>query len=181
MANTVKEQWREIPESARIASAGLVAGAIFGLFTKNVVGAVAIAVLLAVVVFVRPVVHSPARGLLTLVAAAGCLAIAFGTADLSTANGAPQAGGTYSNSPYVCGSVLKDPIRNPLSNWEQVEQVQTHDGYDKPGSTALIDDCTSKLKSFRIDTAVLIGITVLALLGATVAESRWRKKNAAES
>ena len=59
MTKTVKEQWREIPEPARIASLGLVAGAIFGLVTKNVVGAIAIAVLLAVVVFVRPVVHPP--------------------------------------------------------------------------------------------------------------------------
>lgn len=180
MAKTVKEQWREIPEPARIASLGLVAGAIFGLLTKNVVGAIAIAVLLAVVVFVRPVVHSPARGLLTLVAVAGCLAIAFGTASISTVNGVPQGDGTYSNSPYVCGSVVKNPIRNPLSNWQQVEQVQTHDGYDKPGSTSLIDDCTSELKSFRIDTAALLGITVIALIGAIVAESRGRKRNAAE-
>lgn len=111
---------------------------------------------------------------------AGCLAIAFGTADLSTANGVPQGDGTYSNSPYICGSVVKDPLHNPLSAWEQVEQAQTHDGYDKPGSTSLINDCTSGLKSFRINTAVMLGVTLLAFIGATVAESRWRKQNATE-
>ena len=153
-------------------------GGVFGLATHNVVGAIGIGALLAVLAFRWPAIHSPARGFLVVVAITGCLGIGFGTAALNTVNGYPVGGGGYSDSPYTCGSVLHNPIRNPLSDWEQVEQAQTSDGYDKKGSTYVLDDCAAKMRSFRIDTAVLLGITLLALIGALVSESRWRKRNA---
>ena len=109
---------------------------------------------------------------------AGCLAIGFGTADINTVNGYPVGSGGYSDSPYTCGSVVKNPFGNPLSDWEQIEQQQTSDGFDKKGSTYVLDDCASRMRSFRIDTAVLLGVALLALVGAVASESGWRKREA---
>jgi hypothetical protein len=180
MASTpVAQQWRELPGNVRSAAAGLVAGAAFGLLTKNVIAAICIAVLLAVIAFVWPSVHS--HGWLGIIAVLGCLVIAFGTADIYGVNGYPEGNGqykSYSDSPYLCGSVVGHPFTNPTSDWVAVENVQTSNGYDRPGSTSFIDGCRSDLNRYRVITAVSLVLMVLALIGLAFSESRWRKREA---
>lgn len=170
-------RWNHQPGNVQFAAVGLGVGAVFGLLTKNVVGAIGVGLLIAIVAFKWPGIH--ARVLVGVVVVAGCLAIAFGTADINPVNGYPVGGGGYSDSPYTCGSVVKNPIKNPLSDWKQIEREQTSDGYDKKSSTFVLDDCASRMKSFRIDTAVLLGVALLALLGAVAIESSWRRQGAA--
>jgi len=182
VAKTISGQWRELPEYAQWGALGIGVGAIFGVFTKNVAGAIGIGIVLALLAFVRPTLDARgARKLVVVAAIAGCLVIGYGTADESAVNGLPIGGGQFSSTPYVCGSVMKDPIKNPTSDWAQVEHTQTTDGFDNPGSTSLLDSCSNELKAFRTITAVLLGITLLSLLGTVVSESKWRRRQQANA
>ena len=172
-------QWKQQPGNVQFAAFGIAFGALFGFVTQNVVGAIGIGLLLGIIIFKWPQIH--ARFLFGTLMVAGSLAIAFGTANINTVNGYPIGGGGYTDSPYTCGSVLHNPLKNPLSAWEQIEHQQTTDGYDKSGSTFVLDDCGSRLRSFRIDTGVLLGISVIALFGGLANEERWRKREAAEA
>lgn len=131
--------------------AGLIGGFVFGLATRNVLAGVLVALVWGLFGYLLPAFRRTA-GMLTLTAVLLTVALAFATATVRVpAQTGPE---------YACGTVLRDPIRNPVDVW-----YRSHSG-------TVAQQCGHTLDTFRRNAGAGAGLAVVVFGGLLARERR---------